>query len=384
MRVLYFNPAINATEGAAIHARELVKGLTKAGADVICFPEPKKNLQYAKSNERKPESGLRLYATETARFARGLWRTTSDFAHLIRIAKKQQLDFIFTRNFEYSIAGVLLQWATGLPLIVEVNALQYLERRRYGDNFFIGLRRLFEKFNLEKAHAIYVVSAELLDIIKKEHIGPKQSKVIPNGVDVDKFRPDVPAPTHLIPSIKDKCIFGFTGSLKSWHGTDVLITAFAALANERNDIALMIVGDGDEMAKLKDLAKREKIENLIVFVGRVNHADIPNYLSLIDVAVAPYLDNGDFYFSPLKVYEYMASGKPIIGSRVGQLATILAEGEFGISVKAGDSSALKAAMSKLAGDCDLRKAYARNARQLATTHSWETVARQIIDLAEKK
>jgi glycosyltransferase involved in cell wall biosynthesis len=383
MKVLYYNPAINSTEGAAIHARELMKGLALAGAEIVCYPEPT-TLQYAKATSKESEKGALLYIKEALRLLRGIYRSINDYVVLNKLSKKHDFDFVFTRNFEFSIAGMLMQKIRGIPLIIEVNALAYLERKRYGENFFIVIRKMFEKYNLEGAFGSYVVSAELLPIIKAEGIEPNHMTVIPNGVDIEAFHPDNKPMAELVNKFPDKCVFGFTGSLKAWHGTDTMVNSFSKLAKLRDDVALMVVGDGDEMNNLKALVKQYQLEDKIYFTGRVNHQQVAECLALLDVTVAPYLDNGDFYFSPLKVYEYMAAGKPVIGSRVGQLRDLLDSSDFGIGVTAGDVDELTSAMDRLAGDAALRKKLSINARATALNHSWQSVARKVIEIYRKE
>jgi glycosyltransferase involved in cell wall biosynthesis len=122
-----------------------------------------------------------------------------------------------------------------------------------------------------------------------------------------------------------------------------------------------------------------------VFTGAVAPQMVPGLLASMDVAVAPYPPVANFYFSPLKVYEYMAAGLPIAASRVGQLAELLRHEETGLLCPPGDSPALASALERLRGDDDLRKRLGTAARATAfRKHTWAAVAQRIISLAHRK
>src|SRR5690606_35992876 len=84
--------------------------------------------------------------------------------------------------------------------------------------------------------------------------------------------------------------------------------------------------------------------------GAVEPAEVPAWLARMDIAVAPYHGDQPFYFSPLKIYEYMAAGLPVVASDVGDLAALVRHGETGLLCPPGDPPALAAALARLAGD----------------------------------
>src|SRR5690606_13714515 len=112
---------------------------------------------------------------------------------------------------------------------------------------------------------------------------------------------------------------GFVGTLKPWHGVSLLLEAFARLAADFAGVRLLIVGDGPERAALDQQAAALGIASLTEFTGAVDPELIPALLAEMDVAVAPYPRLDDFYFSPLKVLEYMAAGRAVVASRIGMI-----------------------------------------------------------------
>jgi glycosyltransferase involved in cell wall biosynthesis len=111
--------------------------------------------------------------------------------------------------------------------------------------------------------------------------------------------------------------------------------------------------------------------------GAVSPADIPALLRSMDVAVAPYPANLDFYFSPLKVVEYMAAGVPVVVSDIGQLSHLVSHGETGWLCPPGDEVALADALEQLWLSPDLRERLGQAGRQyILAHHTWEKVAEQ--------
>ncbi len=116
--------------------------------------------------------------------------------------------------------------------------------------------------------------------------------------------------------------------------------------------------------------------------GPVDHVEVARHLQRMDVAVAPYPDSPDAYFSPLKLYEYLAAGLPIVASAVGQAATLLGDGTDALLVPPGDVSALAERLVRLRDDAALRARLGSAARRTAVQrHTWDSAVRRILMLA---
>src|SRR5262249_7297316 len=139
-------------------------------------------------------------------------------------------------------------------------------------------------------------------------------------------------------------------SLKPWHGLEFLVDGFGKIVAHRPDTALLVVGEGPCLAELQTRVAHDRLERHVILTGRVPHADIPGYLAAMDVTVAPYTAQDGFYFSPLKVVESLAAGRPVVAPQLGQLTDLLQDDVTGLLYQAGDRKAFVERMLELLND----------------------------------
>ena len=169
------------------------------------------------------------------------------------------------------------------------------------------------------------------------------------------------------------------GTLKPWHDLDTLVEAFRRLRLRIPGARLLIVGDGPARESLDAKLADWDLTSAVRFAGAVPPPSVPGWLARMDVAVAPYASQAGFYFSPLKVVEYMAAGLPTVASHIGNLSDWIREGETGLLVPPGDAGALASALEYLCRDAGLRARLGAHAREQAEAHhTWDrTVARAL-------
>ena len=170
---------------------------------------------------------------------------------------------------------------------------------------------------------------------------------------------------------------GFCGSLKAWHGIEVLLEACATAFAKEPSLRLEVVGSGP----LEHLLQVSGVPaDRLVAYGAVSHAEAIQRLRGWDAGVAPYLPLDDFYFSPLKVLEYMAAGLCPVASALGELPALLGQGDRGVLVPAGEADALAAALVELAQAPGRADELGRRARtHVLEAHTWERNARVVLD-----
>jgi glycosyltransferase involved in cell wall biosynthesis len=253
---------------------------------------------------------------------------------------------------------------TGVPSILEVNAPlveEQAEHRRLVDRAE-AQRRAATALHL--AGAAVCVSEPVAEWVRA--VAPTTAtRVVPNGVDPARFgvRPGPVPARHTRPFT-----VAFVGTLKPWHGVDVLVRAIAMV----DDAHLIVVGDGPQREPLERLAAELRVGHRITFRGSLAPEAVPAELAGADAAAAPY-PTAECYFSPLKIVEYLAAGLPVVASRSGQLPQLLTDGEDARLVTPGDAMALSHALAQLRDDDQLRARMGAAARVTALHHTWARV-----------
>jgi glycosyltransferase involved in cell wall biosynthesis len=262
----------------------------------------------------------------------------------------------------------------GVRVLLEVNAPLVEEATRYRglDDPDATCR---ERRTLRTADRIQVVSPALLRYARS--VAPNvPSCWIPNGVDIRSFRRAAPAGP--VP-ISSGPLVGFVGSMKAWHGVDLLLDAFAEVRKTLPEARLVLVGTGPEEASLRHRAGMPDLAGSVAFTGHIPHERVPGLLKRFDVAVAPYLPQADFYFYPLKVVEYLAAGVPVIYSEQGDLADLI--GPAGLPCRAGSADQLADRVLTVLNDEALRSALAKETVGRIAGYDWDAVASRVVAFA---
>lgn len=300
----------------------------------------------------------------------------------INILEDIKPDLIIERLSPFGSSGMLISKELGIPRVIEMNSPLTEEAMRWRTLQLNNLATSLEHSTLLTADGIAVVSQELKDKLIDRSIDENRILVLPNGVDTGLFCP-MGKNSQLQDDVglRDKFIIGFSGSLKKWHGVDILIQSVSKLISDGLNIALLIIGEGPEMKNLKMLAENEEISEQTVFLGKIPHNDMPSYISLFDVATAPYIADDNFYFSPLKVIEYFACGVPVVATRNGELSRVISNFDNGLLVDDNKPQSLANAILKLYSDESLRKTVAKNAKKIADARTWNANAKKLVDFS---
>ena len=220
------------------------------------------------------------------------------------------------------------------------------------------------------ADRVVAVSAPVGDWIGRHTDAGQRLRIVPNGVNTDRIRASATSAPQ-----GGRAVVVFVGTLKPWHGLEILIEA-AALAGSAWQ--LRIVGDGPLRQSLRDLAAARDVP--VDFRGAVAPEHIAGELSDAIVAVAPYPASDDHYFSPLKIFEYAAAGLPVVASDIGQVPQIVSHGETGLVVPPSDATALAAGIDALVLNPDRAARLGRAGRARAVAeHSWERALDRIVE-----
>ena len=286
------------------------------------------------------------------------------------------IDLIYERYSLFSDCGLQASKTLNVPIMLEVNSPLIEEQQRYRNIVHIEQAKRIEYALFSQVDRIATVSDEVSNYVLTKGASRQQILVMPNAVDIEHFHPRVSANKQF--QSENVLTIGFVGSLKAWHGIEYLMKAFQTLLSTRDNCRLLIVGDGPLRSWLEGFISGAGLEPNVCLTGWVDYDALPGIMKNMDIAVAPYPELDDFYFSPLKIFEYLAMGLPTVASSSGQIQDIIQSNENGVLVSPGDSEGLVKALSGLIDAPELRAAIGLKAREYATHRSWRNNAKQLI------
>lgn len=383
--------------GASAHFRSLVRAFAALGHDlmvitasqeggqelevpVVAIPAPETLDWLFADTEPTRDRKERALKRERKRVVHALghiWNNVMAEQVLQEVVPRFRPDVLFEVYSPFGAAGGIMAKRLGVRHVLNVHASLAWEGAAYRRQALQDAAELLEYAAFESASLIVTVSHELRHQLLTAGVRASKIEVIPNGVDVDLFAPEGPTYRN---GLDSKVVVGFVGSLKAWHGVDVLAEAFKILASDPR-LHLLVVGDGPMAGLLRDL--EYELPGQVTVVGAVHPAEVPSFIRAMDVAVAPYPPQERFYFSPLKVLEYMATGRAVVASRIGQLAELIRDANTGLLVPPGDAAALAGAVRRLATDESLRRRLgAQAAVEARHAHTWAQRASEIVDLVQ--
>lgn len=287
----------------------------------------------------------------------------------------------------FSIGAALACRKKGIPYVLTAEADPFLENEIKGTPLR-GLRALEAT---RRARAAYRLAGRIITVSRAAKqrlvdvwdVAPEKIEVLPNGVDAGLFHPAYDgSAVRQQWGLDGEPVVAFVGSFQAWHGLDNLVASFAQVVEDAPGCRLLLVGDGPGRPALEQKIGEAGLGAAVTITGLVPQTQVPAILAATDIAVLPYPQlPSEMWFSPLKLYEYMASGKAIVASRAGQIAEILEDGNNGILVPPGDVAALGDAISRLIREPAERARLGQNARQQAVEHhSWKQYATQVSEI----
>jgi glycosyltransferase involved in cell wall biosynthesis len=365
-------------KGCSIHVQEIVRAMLKLGHEVHLFAT-------RLGDETRIEAAT-LHVHDLGPLPKGDAAAREQAALSMNETLRQALaaeaamggfDLYYERQSLWSCAALEFACEHEVPAVLEVNAPLIEEQAQHRTLIDRSSAEEIERRAFKAATVITAVSSELAHWLETKSTANGKVHVIPNAVDPDRFRASEPA-RRKQPA---EFVIGFVGTLKAWHGLATLIESFAMLAKKSAQARLLIVGDGPEREALtREIATRQ-LSNRVEFTGAVAPEAIPGLLGSMDVAVAPYPPLANFYFSPLKLYEYMAAGVAIVASRIGQIEEVIEHDKTGILVPSGDAVALANALRSLQLDPSTRTRLGANARVAIQNNTWDALLKQVFTLA---
>lgn len=311
-----------------------------------------------------------------------------------RVAGARVPAFIYQRYTINGFAAVQLARRWQVPLVTEYNGSEVWVARHWGRPLaHDALSTRIERINLRAAHLVSVVSRPLADEVVALGVDPARVLVNPNGVEPDRYRPDLDASAlRSRLGLADRTVIGFVGTFGPWHGAEVLAQAFVEMLRSRPEfgdrVRLLWIGDGATLPAVREILRAGGAAAACVFTGLVPQAEGPAYLAACDIYASPHVPNQDgtpFFGSPTKLFEYMAMGRGIVASSLDQIAEVLEDGHTALLVPPGDAGLLALALARLVDDPALQTRLGAQARTEALSrYTWREHVRRTVDALKKQ
>jgi len=365
---------IDSTKGASVHFREFARALMRRGFELegVMRRGPKGSFQ---------EFPIRV-ARGRSRASDPLVRELADLTDQQPVVEQLEAAGPYTAVYEryslFGLSGLRYARAAGVPFFLEVNAPLWEEASTYRALTTVHLARSVARELFRRATRVLVVSSGLRDRVIAEGADAERVVVFPNGVGPQFLEGGKTAERPAV--FANRPVLTFVGSLKPWHGIEMLLDAFLALP-ERLGLGLWVVGDGPEGERVDRAAAAHP--RRIVRTPSVAHEDVPAVLRASDVTVAPYTLASPDYFCPLKVIEAFAVGVPLLASDVPAVRRLDLQGLELHGFHPDSPSSFQEALVSILRDLPAAKLRAASNRSVAAERfTWDRRAEELEGMLE--
>jgi len=312
--------------------------------------------------------------------------------------KEYNPNFIYQRFSSNTFFVCRLAKKLGIPIILEVNGFgdwlsnfdiyrKNLLKRFLNNIFRKKILCLIENYNFKNSSMIVTVSKVIKNNLTEIGVPEEKILVIPNGVDTNKFDYRISGSDQSkrikkkLKIGKESRVVGFVGTFGPWHGIENLVSAVSKIEenNKNKDLIFLLIGSG--ILKRYAVDKIGKFNN-VIFTGNIPYSKIQYYFSICDILVSPHSlqpDSKEFIGSPTKVFEYMAVGKGIVASDLGQIGEVLENNRTAVLVEPGNIEELAKGILRLVNDKKLRLRLGRNAaKEVRKKYTWYINIRKLL------
>jgi len=359
-----------------VHIHELSSNLSKLGHNII-FAEVVRSENKKGICFKQESSWARFKNLDIRKFLLSL---------IIVFRQKKRPDVIYMRHGGLFNLGYFLAKLLRVPFIKEVNGIIIGEIQiwRHRNKVILWIIDKIERFNLPKVDKIVAVTTKLKRVLQDDYKIPGDKiVVIQNGANTELFKPmDIVKARKELALNQNNTYICFVGSLSPHQGLEYLIKSAPLVLKKCPATHFMIVGYGKMEQELKDLAEKTGVSDKFIFTGAVPYEKVPLYINACDVCVVPKKP-WRYGYSPLKLHENMACGKPVVATRTDGFED-LEKYNAGILVNIENLEEFANAFVKLLKNENLRKQMGKNGREYVVKyHSWESVAKRVAEVCEE-
>lgn len=381
MNILYLalKESLPASHGGAVHVLEVARGLARRGHRVTVVVK-----RADAQSPRETRAGFDLIRLRApSQYLLFTFEPTA--SDLIRALDP---DVVMERYYNFAGAGIFAARKLRIPTLLEVNAPIVDPPGSAKARVDILLLGWMKRRALAQARAatriVTPLAATVPPLLPRDKI-----REIPWGANVELFDPAALVPARRAQlraqiNPNHKRVVVFLGSFRPWHGVREFISAARELARARDDVLFLMIGSGELLEEARAFVEQNSLRERIALTGAVPYEQVPYYLALAQVGVAPFNTavhpplRAGFYWSPLKVHEYMAMALPVVTIDVPGLNQIARADCEGLLYREGDMDGLRAAITRLLDEPELARRLGENARaRVVAEFSWEKHAERL-------
>ena len=366
-----------------VHKLEIAKNLSKLGCEVHVMTYEGTKLSGMIAHPMKAKEKYKI----------GLAFKIMHLMKILKIICEYNFDILYTRNASFAFLGILFKKIIKSKLVFELNGLfsedwkfikEISNKKELFEKLKIVIMDHIEIFAAKKADAVITVTQGIRDILMRRGVNGKKITVIPNGANADLFRPikDPIAINKLRYKYgisENAQIVIFIGSLMPYQGVEYLIKSAPLILKNVPNTMFLIIGKGPVESELIRLVEKMGVTDKFIFIGNIPYEEVPLYINAADVCVVPKKPLS-YGYSPLKLYEYMACGKPVIATNTEGFE-ILKKYNAGILVNPENPEEFSNAIIKLLQNKKLREQMGANGRELVVKkYNWENNAKRTIEV----
>lgn len=360
LRVLHvLDHSIPLQSGYTFRTRAILEEQRRLGWETFHLTTPKHT---AKSAAEEEVDGLHFYRTPWESTLLGRIPGVREFAQiqatssrLTAIARRIRPHILHAHSpCLNGLAALSVGKRLGIPVVYEVRAfwedaaVDHGTAREGGARY--RLSRALETRVLREANAVTTICEGLKRDIVARGIPEARVTVIPNAVNLAAFpfavEQDAALKRQL--GVEGNTVIGFIGSFYAYEGLDLLLRALPQVLERVPHARVLLVGGGPHEPALRSLSTQLGLGGKVIFTGRVPHAEVQRYYSIVDVLAYPrHAMRLTDLVTPLKPLEAMAQGRLLVASDVGGHKELIRDGETGILFRAGDATSLAQAIVRL-------------------------------------
>ena len=333
MKILYHHRT-RAEDAQGIHIGEMVQAFRDLGHEVEMVALVTKDEVQGKQTQGSAWGWLTRWVPAWLYELMSLLYNLYGYRRLCQVIKSTKPDLIYERYALNTFCSVWVSRRFGIPMVLEVNAPLYHEQMTLGRLTFPWLARFSERWICAHSTRTVVVSHVMKEILVQEGVPDEHIVVMPNGIDPQRFHPQISGQAvRQKYGLDGNIVVGFVGWFRLWHGLEMLLDVMRDSLLVAEQVRLLLIGDGPAYTDLSYYVKAHGLQAAVVFTGPVARHEIAAHIAAMDIAVQPAAPP---YACPMKIFEYMGMGRCVVAPNQPNIREILTDGVNGLLFRPRD------------------------------------------------